>query len=70
LALATRAGPPLLAPLVNWVITVTENKTHQKKKTKKNKKTKVRVVPGNCPDRQTNTPINLIYKIVDGFGWM
>jgi len=34
------------------------------KKTKpiKKKKTKVRAVPGNCPDRQTDT-VTLIYKI-------
>jgi hypothetical protein len=30
-------------------LTDTENKTHPKKK---NRKTKVRVMPGNCPDRQ------------------
>jgi len=30
-----------------------ENKTHQKKK-QNNKKTKVRAVPGNRPDRQTD----------------
>jgi hypothetical protein len=34
-------------------LTDIENKTHPKKK--KNKKTKVRAVPGNCPDRQTDT---------------
>ncbi len=46
-----------LPPRVSWVITVTEKKTHQKKK-----KTKVRAMPGNCPDRQIDT-IALIYKI-------
>ncbi len=39
-----------------------ENKTHQKKK-QNNKKTKVRAVPGNRPDRQTDRPVDLIYKM-------
>jgi len=36
-----------------------KNKTQKKNK---NKKTKVRAMPGNCPDRQTDI-VNLIYKI-------
>jgi len=52
--------PPVLAPPISWVITVTKNKTHQKKK---KKKTKVRAMPGNCPDKQIDTTITLIYKI-------
>jgi hypothetical protein len=57
-----RAGPPLLAPAtragpppVSWVITITENKTHQKKKNKGK-------LPGQT-DRQTDTIVALIYKI-------
>jgi DNA-binding protein H-NS len=35
----------------------------KKKKKNKNKKTKVWAVPGNCPDRQTDRHVALIYKI-------
>jgi hypothetical protein len=41
---------------------LSSNNCHRKQNPSKKKKKKVQAVPGNCPDRQTDT-VALIYKI-------